>query len=127
MRFSSLLPVLCLLASWPLTAQSGDCLTQIRQGVTDAADWVDYAPNPRNPHARGIYVDVNTEDCGFKTTPHFTATLEYDGEAPGGGSHMWLITGQSAIYQASPEGFRVYLVWTHGPDDPERPNWLTAD
>jgi len=83
----------------------------IAQGKTTVNEWQNYAPGTTNPvtggNLGGIYVDVNTANCKFKETPQYIVSVE------GGrlGGH-WLLSGASSIYNATPNGFRVYLTWT---------------
>jgi len=50
----------------------------------------------------GLYVDVDTSKCGFKTTPQYISSM-------GGDSNFWLTEGSTQIYKASPTGFRAYI------------------
>ncbi|MDY8138181.1 T9SS type A sorting domain-containing protein [Aquimarina sp. 2201CG5-10] len=79
---------------------------KIGQGVTSPNDWVDY-------NTTGIYVDVDTKSCGFKTTPHYLVTLE----SVGNKGYHWYISGAPSLYNITPTGFRVYLRWTDAPSD----------
>ncbi|MFC5045515.1 T9SS type A sorting domain-containing protein [Aquimarina hainanensis] len=101
---NSLKPIiilLCILAFIPSNAQ-----VHIGQGVTSPNDWVDYT-------SLGIYVDVNTSACKFKTTPHYLVTIE---SITNSGYH-WYTGGVPAIYNPTPTGFRVYLRWIDHPSD----------
>ena len=49
-----------------------------------------------------IYVDVDTSQCGYQSTPVYITSLG------GGGSH-WTLTGASSVYRAGKDSFRVYL------------------
>jgi len=55
----------------------------------------------------GIYLDVDTSAAKFTKTPRYIATI-------GGNSSHWTTTGISSIYNATPNGFRVYLRWSDG-------------
>ncbi len=74
----------------------------VGQGVSDT-NWQDY-------FGEGIFIDVNTSQCGFTTTPHYLVTLE-------NGSSRWQVSGVPSVYNTSPNGFRVYLRWTDSPTD----------
>lgn len=60
-----------------------------------STSWVQYSSN-------GIYVDVDTSSSGFTDVPSYTTSI-------GGSSHQWTTTGANAIYQASKNGFRIYI------------------
>lgn len=49
-----------------------------------------------------IYVDVDTSAAGFTETPNYVTSV-------GGYGNHWIAQGASAIYNATPTGFRVYL------------------
>ena len=49
-----------------------------------------------------VFLDVDTTSCGFSTTPVYTAALA-------GTTNKWMVNGESAIYNATPTGFRIYL------------------
>jgi hypothetical protein len=55
----------------------------------------------------GIFVDIDTSSAGFKTTPIYITSL-------GGNNGHWGTTGATSIYQATPQGFRVYVRWSSG-------------
>ncbi|WP_024770401.1 T9SS type A sorting domain-containing protein [Aquimarina macrocephali] len=95
---------LTILAIFCLVVVQGQI--KMGQGVTSPNDWVNY-------NTTGIYVDVNTTACAFKTTPHYLVTLESIGNK---GFH-WYISGTSSIYNATPTGFRIYLRWADAPSD----------
>ena len=101
---------LLLLLPIALTAQDGGTQAIIHQGVTSPQGWEDYFISTR-PY-QGVFVDVNTEACGFTTTPHYLVTLEAVGTLQGTGSCAWEASGYTAIYTPSPTGFRVYARWT---------------
>lgn len=96
----------------------------IAQGITTANDWETYTTNTYNRETRknfgGIYVEVDTKDCNFKTTPHYIVTVE--GTDKGG---HWLLSGANSVYNATPTGFRVYLRWTDYAGFPGAANPLT--
>ena len=73
-------------------------MLHIAQGATSPDDWKDYSN-------LGIYVDVDTSSCGFTKTPQYIVSLE-------GKSHHWCANGTTSIYNATPNGFRIYLRWT---------------
>jgi len=50
----------------------------------------------------GIYVDVDTSQCAFETTPVYVSSM-------GGNTQHWTSTGSSEIYSATPSGFRIYV------------------
>ena len=88
--------------------------TQIGQGVTSPSDWQDYVLDGSGFDYDGVYVDINTSACGFTSTPHYIVTLESVNDVPRAGSGKWEVSGYNAIYNATPEGFRVYARWTDG-------------
>ncbi len=88
-------------------------MIQIAQGITSANDWVDY-------HQRGIYVDVDTSQANFTSTPHYIVSLEGDG-------YHWCANGTTSIYEPTPTGFRVYLRWTDDKGHYNHHNPLRAD
>ena len=104
---------------------------KIGQGVTSPSDWQDYElSGERGYDYSGIYVDVNTSGCGFSETPHYLVTLESLDNEDRGGSGMWEISGYTAVYSATPTGFRVLARYTDGElNRPENqyPRMLTAE
>jgi len=70
---------------------------RISSGSTAAGNtnWQIYAPS-------AIYLDVDTSMAGFDSTPNYVTSL-------GGWGNHWAAMGASAIYNATPTGFRVYL------------------
>jgi hypothetical protein len=58
----------------------------------------------------GIYIFVNTEKYGFRKTPVYLCAV-YDEDNKGG---QWGLSGERAIYEASPFGFKVYLRHING-------------
>ena|SRR6478672_6610257 len=62
-------------------------------------DW-----KPVDGEPRGICVAVDTSSAGFKTTPNYVASL-------GGNDYHWMLTGASAIYDATPTGFTINVRW----------------
>jgi len=61
-----------------------------------STNWIDYSGST------GVYTDVDITKCGFVLTPTITTSIE-------GSSTHWEITGTSAVYNASPSKFRIYL------------------
>ena len=61
------------------------------------------------PYQEGILVNVDTSNANFKTTPHYVVSLHGD-------SLHWLTTGGSEIYDASSNGFKVYVRFSDGRD-----------
>ena len=74
--------------------------TVIGYGSTEpgATGWVKYG----DKDGFGIFVDVDTSNAGFMVTPMYFTSIE------GTGGH-WDAQGVSAIYDASPTGFRVHI------------------
>ncbi|NEN97634.1 MAG: hypothetical protein F6K50_19520 [Moorea sp. SIO3I7] len=70
------------------------CCGKTPEGSTN---WQPYDSTPQ-----GIYVDVDTSACGFKSTPYYIVNLH-------GNSSHWIVTGGSAPYFATAKGFRIYL------------------
>jgi len=60
----------------------------------------------RNSSSDGIYYDVDISDCGFKTIPTVTTSIE-------GSAGHWLSLGTSSIYNTSPSAFRIFLKNTY--------------
>ncbi len=103
-KFRNTLVVLSILCTIITQAQEA----YIGQGVTSPDDWQDYT-------SLGIYVDVDTSGCEFKTTPHYLITIESLEEL----GYHWGLSGAPAIYKPTPTGFRVYLRWTdHSTEEP---------
>ena len=83
----------------------------IKQGTTKSDEWKNY-PTDLTADERsktsgsygGIFIDVNTSAAKFKNTPHYLASLQ-------GTSSMWDVSGINAVYDPTPEGFRIYLRW----------------
>ncbi len=65
-----------------------------------ATNWVKYTNS-------GIYLDVDTSSAGFTTTPKYFTSI-------GGTSSQWSTTGATSIYNATKNGFRVYVRWANG-------------
>ena len=63
--------------------------------VSGGTDWKQYG-------SRALYVDVDTSSAGFADTPIYITSL-------GGCNNHWTMDGISAIYSATPTGFRIYL------------------
>ena len=74
-----------------------------------------------------LYLDVDTTNAGFKTTPVYTVSLTGD-------SMIFWATGGSAPYSTSPTGFRLYIRLIDGtPISPTQANtynwhinWMAA-
>jgi hypothetical protein len=64
-------------------------------------DWKVYTDSI-NHTPLGLYVDVDTGEANFSTTPLYYTSLGGDG------SH-WLAQGVTAIYAPTAQGFRVYI------------------
>jgi len=77
-------------------AGSSKCI-KVCAGTTgrETTDWINYG-------SQGIYTDVDIGSCGFVKTPTVTTSLE-------GRSNHWTADGTSAVYSASPTGFRIYI------------------
>jgi len=88
--------------SYTVNAQMTVGSMVVGQGVS-GTNWVNYIN-------QGAYIDVNTSQCGFTSTPHYLVTLE-------NGSSRWAVSGVPSIYNATPNGFRVYIRWTDSPED----------
>ncbi|MCC5616871.1 hypothetical protein LC605_17670 [Nostoc sp. CHAB 5836] len=73
--------------------------TKIAAGSTTpgATSWQPY-PATEN----GIYVDVDTSEANFTSTPKYVTSI-------GGDDTHWQTTGGSAIYFPTPKGFRIYV------------------
>ncbi len=86
----------------------------IAQGITSPQthqqDWVNYGSSTW-PQPAGFYINVDTSNCGFTSTPHYMMAIE------GAGGFHWYLSGLNCIYNATPNGFRVYLRWTDAPSD----------
>jgi hypothetical protein len=80
------------------TAPTERLETRVVSGSTTpgATNWQPYGNNA------GIYCDVDTSQAGLTETPIYLASLI-------GSSHHWELTGITAIYSATPRGFRIYL------------------
>ncbi|SFT72240.1 hypothetical protein SAMN04487904_106227 [Actinopolyspora lacussalsi subsp. righensis] len=74
---------------------------RIASGATSGSGW--------ETHGNGVKLDVNTSDGNFTNTPVYTISVG------GGGGNMWELSGgTSAVYDPTPTGFRVYLLWRTG-------------
>lgn len=86
---------------------------QVEQGQTKLTDWQDYAGG-------GIFVEVDTSNYQFKSTPHFLVSLH-------GEKHQWRTVGSNCVYNDSADGFSLYLKWAANPDSVfQRDNPLSA-
>ena len=74
---------------------------------THSSDWVNY----NTSQAGGIYIDIDTSNCGFSSTPHYLISIE------GTRGYHWYLSGLNSIYNQSKNGFRVYLRCTDAPSD----------
>ncbi len=89
---------------------------RIRCGQTPEGntDWKQYAGGA------GIYVDVDTSACGFKSTPIYLVNMH-------GNNNNWSTTGGSSAYSRTPTGFRIYVRWAGGgalgPDQANSLGW----
>ena len=85
----------------------------IAQGSTspqsNPGDWNDYLAATA-PMA-GFFVDVDTSNCGFTSTPHYLISIE------GARGFHWMLSGLNCLYNVTANGFRVYLRWTDAPSD----------
>ncbi len=70
----------------------GQCHGRTEPGQTE---WVQYGTS-------GIYTDIDTRLCGMESVPLYFASLG------GQGSH-WSVRGETAIYEPTETGFRIYL------------------
>ena len=81
-----------------------------------STNWQQYSP----PANTGVYIDVDTSSAGFTSTPVYTTSI-------GGNSSHWSTTGATSIYNATPNGFRVYVRWANGnqltPTQANNLNW----
>jgi hypothetical protein len=68
------------------------------QTTPGATNWQVYGSS-------GIYVDVDTSNCGFASTPVYVTSL-------GGYTSHWSTIGGSSVYSATPTGFRIYVQWS---------------
>lgn len=68
------------------------CCGQTPRGKTP---WVQNGDN-------GIYVDVDTSSCDFKSNPIYLTNMH-------GENSNWEVTGGSSAYQISPLGFRIHV------------------
>ncbi|KAB8332961.1 hypothetical protein SD80_013875 [Scytonema tolypothrichoides VB-61278] len=82
--------------------------TKIASGSTTpgATNWQPYT-NPAYPG--WIYVDIDTSEAKFTTTPQYTISI---GDPNDYGAAAWTL-GTSTVYLATPTGFRVYLRLTN--------------
>ncbi len=63
----------------------------------------------------GVYLDVDTSECGFQRTPIYLSSL--------GGTGHWLQPGGTSIYLPTATGFRIYLPTKNSPEDLEKKRW----
>lgn len=89
---------------------------RIRSGETPAGstNWQPYSASA------GVFVDVDTSEAGFKTTPNYVASIA-------GRTGHWTTTGGSAIYSPTPNGFKVYVRYSDGraltPEEANAASW----
>ncbi|MBD2731981.1 hypothetical protein H6G96_38415 [Nostoc sp. FACHB-892] len=79
--------------------------TKIFAGSTTpgATNWKSYSNNAAPPGIEaGIYVDVDTSEAGFTSTPKYVISL-------GGLGYHWRVTGASSVYRTTPTNFSVYI------------------
>lgn len=79
--------------------------TKIYAGSTTpgATNWQPYSNDAAPPNLEaGIYVDVDTREAGFTSTPKYVVSL-------GGINYHWRVTGASSVYNATSNSFRVYI------------------
>jgi len=81
--------------NWIAMGDAGDRVPCTGSTVPFSTNWKQYIED-------GIYVEIDTSKCGFKTTPQYISSM-------GGVSNFWLTEGSTQIYEASPTGFRVYI------------------
>ncbi len=67
-------------------------------------------------YSLGLFLDVDTTECGFDTTPIYLSSI-------GGNGLQWTVEGGTAIYFPTASGFRVYLRTDVSPEDAERFKW----
>ncbi len=86
--------------------------TKISAGSTipGNTNWQQY-PDDREP---GIYVDVDTSEAGFTSTPKYVISL-------GGINYHWRVTGASSVYSPTPNSFRVYIRFSEVNELPQYP------
>ena len=89
-------PTEVVYSAWSNTATTASAWKS-GQTVPGATNWKAY-------YGDGIYVDVDTSSAGFTSTPRYFTSL-------GGATNQLLVQGITAIYSATPNGFRIYL-WT---------------
>ena len=81
--------------------------------TTGSTNWQSYGSS-------GLYLDVDTSQCGFTGTPVYITAL-------GGSSSHWSTTGATSIYGATKNGFRVYVKFVNGsgitPQQANNWNW----
>ena len=75
------------------------CCGKTPEGTTN---WQPYSGG-----TRGIYVDVDTSACGFRSTPFYLVNMH-------GNSYNWETTGGSSAYQRTATGFRIYVRFSDG-------------
>ncbi|MBN4002880.1 hypothetical protein [Nostoc sp. LPT] len=79
--------------------------TKIFAGSTTlgTTNWQPYSNDLAPPGIEaGIYVDVDTSEAGFTSTPKYVISL-------GGINSHWRVTGASSVYNSTPTSFRVYI------------------
>ncbi|MBD2247464.1 hypothetical protein [Nostoc sp. FACHB-888] len=88
----------------------------VRSGTSGSNNWKEY--DSSRP-GFGIYIDVNT-NTGFTQTPIYVTSLACN-------NRCWVTTGGSAVYNATPNGFRVYVRNVDGsplyPTEAQRDGW----
>ncbi len=74
-----------------------------------ASGWKDYK-------GKGLYLEVDTSDCGYKVTPQYITSM-------GGAGWHWATEGSTAIYFPTPTGFSIYLVTSLTAKEAEARKW----
>ena len=87
----------------------------IKQGQTSPDDW-----KPNSTGGRAIYVDVDTSAAQFPVKPHYLTSLE-------GNQHHWDCGGINAVYNATKNGFRIYIKWVDKKPTPLTPSEAKAN
>lgn len=99
-----------------LVSETGSFM-QICTGKTaeGSTDWMPYGAN-----ATGVFVDINTAECGFDALPIYIVNMH-------GNSENWETTGGSSAYLRTASGFRVYVRYWNGspitPDESNQKGW----
>lgn len=87
----------------------------IAQGKTSINDWKENTDG-----GKAIFVEVDTSHANFKEVPHYLTSLE-------GKVHHWDTNGINCIYNATKNGFKIFIMWSVKREKPLTPEIAKAN